>query len=233
VNTIALFYVSIGAGFASAIGSIAGYIHARRVNSRSRGRSLQRREDAAVEYLAGAIGMLAREVRVQQATWPLPVRWVNTARPVTHYREGIHGVPGRIAPLDLSGQVDEIVKVFARVPSHRLVVLGGPGAGKTVLVQKLVSGLLEKRRPGDRVPVLLRVASWNPDKVPFKEWLLLRLADDYPALSPTGSGKTLARRMVDDGRIIPVLDGLDEMPERLRPRALIRLNDDRSLGDDP
>ena len=154
----------------------------------------------------------------------LPVRWVNTPRTVSDHWERIKRAPGSGAPLDLSGHLavpeaeDGIVSAFERVPSRRLVVLGGRGAGKTVLVLKLVSELVsvEKRRPGDRVPVLLSIASWHSDEAPFREWLALRLAKDYPILRPrTASGLTLAQEMVNRGRVIPVLDGLDEMPEQL------------------
>ena len=52
--------------------------------------------------------------------------------------------------------------MLARVPTGRLVVLGEPGAGKTMLMVRLVLDLLARRASGGPVPVLASMASWNP-----------------------------------------------------------------------
>jgi len=64
--------------------------------------------------------------------------------------------------LPLRGDVGEITAAFRGLPPRQLVVLGEPGAGKSVLAVLLTRGLLGERRPDDPVPVLLPVASWNP-----------------------------------------------------------------------
>ena len=54
-------------------------------------------------------------------------------------------------------------------------------------------------------------------------WLIARLEETYPALrAPKGPGTntTLARYFVETHRILPILDGLDEMPDSMRPAAL-------------
>jgi hypothetical protein len=45
----------------------------------------------------------------------------------------------------LAGEDDELADVLARVPTDRLVVLGEPGAGKTMLMVRLVLDLLARR----------------------------------------------------------------------------------------
>jgi hypothetical protein len=190
----------------------------------------------AAEGLAAAVTQQWRaeeKVRRLQDPWPLPLRWMNTRRPVTDHWQAIQGAPGRDMPIDLAGMLDEVVEVFNRVPSGRLVVLGEPGAGKTVLALRLILGLLDRRQPGDRVPVLMSVASWNPVETPLGTWMAQRLAADYPALQArTEDGATLAWEVMTAGRVLPVLDGLDEISQAFLARALAALN--RALRrDDP
>ena len=197
----------------------------------------------SVKSLAYEVGKgLRAEEEEHRHQGLLPVRWVNTLLPVSDHWERIREVPPSVAPLDLSGHLaeheyeDGIVSVFERAPSRRLVVLGGIGAGKTVAVQQLVSQLVsrfpQRDQPGDRVLVLLPVASWNSRNVSFYDWLPLRLAEDYPSLrARTRSGSTLARELVERKQITPVLDGLDEMPEELQTEALTCLNESRALRD--
>ncbi len=134
---------------------------------------------------------------------PVPVHWSTTGRPVR-----ARGVSFR-----LSGSLDGIVDAFLALPRRQLVVLGGPGSGKTVLAVLFTLGLLKKRQPGEPVPVLLSLASWDPAARSLPEWLAARLAADYPGVpDPLG--------LVNRGTVLPVLDGLDELPESLRSRAI-------------
>lgn len=61
-------------------------------------------------------------------------------------------------PHDLAGEGGDLVHVLARVPTGRLVVLGAPGAGKTMLMVRLVLDLLSRRASGGPVPILASVA---------------------------------------------------------------------------
>jgi predicted NACHT family NTPase len=100
------------------------------------------------------------------------------------------------------------------VPTGRLVVLGEPGSGKTVLVLRLVLDLLERRRSGEPVPVLVSAASWDPAVSGLYGWLAGQLALSYPSLAGTAEPGSVSRRfraLIDSGLIVPVLDGLDEI----------------------
>jgi hypothetical protein len=75
-------------------------------------------------------------------------------------------------PDDLAGSGSDLVDVLARVPTGRLVVLGEPGAGKTMLMVRLVLDLLARPASGGPVPVLVSLASWTPlGKVCTGGWL--------------------------------------------------------------
>ena len=132
-------------------------------------------------------------------------------------------------PDDLAGEGGELVNVLARVPTRRLVVLGGPGAGKTMLMVRLVLDLLARRARGCPVPFLASVASWNPADQDLRSWLVGQLLIDHPALAALPSAgrtePTQAEALLASGLILPILDGLDEIPEQVRGFAISRIND--------
>lgn len=162
---------------------------------------------------------------------PIPVRWSAASPLLSDHQANIRrspitgpGASGQ--PLDLDGDFDAIGTFFGTIPSQRLVVLGAPGAGKSALVLRLARRLLDTREPGAPVPVLLPIASWNSAEEDPWHWAAHRLAALHPAVLRTSQ---LAHDLITSGRILPILDGLDELPEPARPKALARLR--RSLND--
>lgn len=158
---------------------------------------------------------------------PLQLRWLTTDRPVAAPAATIIGraVVGRPVQLRLHGQLDEVGEKFLALPHRRLVVLGEPGAGKTILAMLLTLELLARRRPSDPVPVLLSVSSWNPTTEHLHAWIARRLDQDYPALGNAAAyGPAAAQQLVLAGRVLPILDGLDELPAALQGIAIDRLD---------
>ncbi|HEX6357618.1 helix-turn-helix domain-containing protein [Actinophytocola sp.] len=158
---------------------------------------------------------------------PLPVRWRPIPAELTDSWVNIRRLrKGDDAePLDLTGQLDQIVHVYRRVPSGRLVVLGRAGAGKTVLTLRFVLDLLRARAAADPVPVIFSVGSWNPTTTGLRDWLIERLVRDHPDLAAPGpGGATLAASLVETNRVLPVLDGFDELAGGLHRPALRGLN---------
>ncbi len=192
------------------------------------GSGLVQRLDQATEDLAMAVREQWRDeekIRRLQDPFPLPVSWTSADAAVTDHWANICGQSTAGEPVHLDGQLDHVVEVFDQVPSGRLVVLGKPGAGKTVLTLRFTLDLLERRQPGARVPVIFSLASWHPEQQSLHAWMAERLADNYPALGARApSGSTCAWELVHAGRVLPVLDGLDEILESLRGEAMRRLN---------
>ncbi|GAB2837186.1 hypothetical protein [Lentzea nigeriaca] len=124
------------------------------------------------------------------------------------------------------GDVREIASTFRGLARRQLVVLGEPGAGKTVAALLLTLDLLENPCRGEPVPILLAAASWDPTAEHFDAWAIRRLGEDYPAL-----GRDVAARLVADGRVMVVADGLDELPVHLHVAALDGVN--RASGTRP
>ncbi|MFF4567716.1 NACHT domain-containing protein [Streptomyces sp. NPDC001435] len=132
--------------------------------------------------------------------------------------------PGELAGIDL-----EVVDVLMRrVPTRRLVILGSPGSGKTMLMVRLLLAMVEQRSPGGAVPVLFTLASWNPAAQELNEWLVERLIQDYASLrgpAPASlSSMNRARALLEHRLILPILDGLDELPPTSRAVALDAIN---------
>ncbi len=132
---------------------------------------------------------------------------------------------GSAKPLELAGRLAEIADIYRLIPSGRLVVLGRTGSGKSVLAVRFVLDVLRMRERGDPVPVVFSPASWDPTTTGFRDWLADQLVRDHPGLAATGpSGSTLATALVEAGRILPVLDGFDELAAGLHRAALDALN---------
>jgi len=129
-------------------------------------------------------------------------------------------------PQGLAGSGPQILAAYDRTPCGRLVVLGEPGAGKTVLLIRLVLDLLARRQPGEPVPLLVPLASWNPDGPSLTDWLEAQILRTYPQLTGaiSAGGRSRARALLDDGLILPVLDGLDEIRGGSRAQALTEIN---------
>jgi hypothetical protein len=202
--------------------------------------------------LAQVADRLAADVGRQWATeaamrrlndpYPLPVSWVGSSGPLTDRWESLvklvtQGAGWPASPLtttwaaspdDLAGTGSGIVEALMRVPTGRLVVLGEPGSGKTMLMIRLVLDLLARRLDDSPVPILADVASWNPQEQPLRSWLTAQLMTNYPVLAAAPralrDGTTLAEALFDAGLIIPILDGLDQIPEYLRAAAIERIN---------
>ena len=169
----------------------------------------------------------ARRVR---DPWPLDVRWVSSSRAqaVMATWASVRRSPGA-DPVDVEGGYEHIATVLERddVP-RRLVVLGEPGAGKSMLAVHLTLQVLARRRPDGPVAVLLTAAGWNPVQ-PLDEWIAdqlvgldHRLARMVPG--PDAVRRSLAADLVASGAILPVLDGLDELDEQLQRAALIGIS---------
>ncbi|MEV0679160.1 NACHT domain-containing protein [Actinosynnema sp. NPDC050436] len=188
----------------------------------ARGQARQPAPDRLLDELAAALDAeLRRERGVRDLNDLLPVRWSVAPADLADRAERVFA---GASPDVAAGSVDDVVATFGRLPRRRLVVLGDPGAGKSVVALELALGLLAARAPGGPVPVVLPVAGWDPAADEPAAWIARRIADAYPALGATRGGTTLAETLVRTHRVVPVLDGLDEMAAPSRAAAVRAVN---------
>lgn len=162
---------------------------------------------------------------------PVPVRWRIGSPELMDWPDAIAGgSAGRVTQLRWQGRSDrigEMAESFRSMPRRRAVILGEPGAGKTVLAVLLARELARQLGPDRRepVPVPLSLGSWDPG-VSLRSWIASQLEEQSPALRAADQyGSGVARALIEARLVMPVLDGLDELAEGLRARALRAIND--------
>ncbi|MFI6435004.1 NACHT domain-containing protein [Streptomyces sp. NPDC050759] len=111
-----------------------------------------------------------------------------------------------------AGTLNDVVSYYRTLRSRRLIITGAPGAGKTVLLVTLISGLLADRKDTDPIPVRLSASSWDSRR-PIGGWLVEHLTQTY------GLRRRTAAALVEARLITPVLDGLDEMDRDPSPES--------------
>ncbi|MBC6460664.1 NACHT domain-containing protein [Actinomadura sp. HBU206391] len=144
-----------------------------------------------------------------------PVSFGPHAEPIRHDATG-----------EVKDDLHSIGRFFGGLRPGRLLVVGESGAGKTMLAIELVLQLVESflaadGRPDGRpmVPVRLNAARWTLGR-PFEPWLAEQLVQDF------GLSTKDAVWLVRDRRVLPVVDGLDELdpePSTGPPRRAIGL----------
>jgi hypothetical protein len=214
-----------------------------------------RRTAASYLSLDHAADELAKEVSQQweqaalerglMSPAPISVGWQWSRRQVTGPVVAAVGGGGgaRFAPVPKmaaitaeklrSGTIKDLHGVYGGLGSGRLVILGGPGAGKSGAAIRLLLDALTHRatfgtteeRARVPVPVLFTLHGWDPHSEPLARWLAGRLTRDYALLRAREYGRDAAARLIGGGYIAVILDGLDETAEALRPVALRALDE--------
>jgi NACHT domain len=201
--------------------------------------------EVADQFAAALGAQWEKEAAVRRLNdpYPLPVSWVaadaaladdwELLERVARSGAGWPSLPSSgtwaAGPDELAGGDRELVHALTQVPTGRLVVLGEPGAGKTMLMVRLVLDLLARRARGGPVPILVSLASWNPAQEDLRSWLSGQLIIDHPSLDASaGPGMGQGNRvtaLMDAGLLVPILDGLDEIPDAVRGTAIARMNE--------
>jgi hypothetical protein len=211
------------------------------------GTSTRAEVDAAANKLAEqTVETWSRQVvqRGIQSPAPVRVRWQWAADDVALQREDLVAAPplatdpGRLASgtddaeqVLNSGLVTRLHnEVYARLHHGRLVMIGGPGAGKTgAMILLLLEALRHRERMPETartdvpVPVWLTLGSWDPRSEGLRDWVTATTSRDHPYLRARDFGPDAVAQLFDTGRIALFLDGLDEMPDTQRREAIERL----------
>ena len=129
------------------------------------------------------------------------------------------GLAAANAPASTS--IADLATWFRDGQNCRLVIRGPASSGKSVLARQLTAELLKNRRPDDPVPVFLPLWSWDPEQRSMHDWMKYRIELAYPELEDEATyGPTAVAGLVHQGRVLPILDGLDALPRACRAKVL-------------
>lgn len=174
-----------------------------------------RKIDARAADLAGAV--LSQEI--QQVSKLLGEGGKRIDLVYTYVPEPANAAVGA----DSEGRLTDILRYYRKLRPNRLVITGDPGAGKTVLALQLVLADLDPWE-GGQVPVRFSLAGWDT-VLPLEDWLAEQIRVRF------GIARRHAKALVAERRVLPVLDGLDELDapgtpveHRRASRALDHLN---------
>jgi hypothetical protein len=122
-------------------------------------------------------------------------------------------------PPELSADA-HIVTIFEKA-QRKLLIIGEPGAGKTTTLVRLGAELIKQVKTDDSlpVPVLFELSRWKSGQT-MRDWLAAELKDRY-ALTIE---RWLEWLNPAHPRILPLLDGFDEVPESLREECANAIN---------
>ncbi len=103
---------------------------------------------------------------------------------------------------------------------HALLILGAPGAGKTTQLLELTRNLLDRAAENEEhpIPVIFPLSTWAERQRPLVEWLVDEMSQRYYVPREVGRG------WVQDGQVLPLLDGLDEVREQHRAACIEAIN---------
>jgi eukaryotic-like serine/threonine-protein kinase len=100
-----------------------------------------------------------------------------------------------------------------------LLILGEPGGGKTTTLLDLAGTLLERARIdiNERIPIIVNLSNWKK-KQPLAQWIAVELSEKYRVPVKIG------RSWLEEGYLLPLLDGLDEVSTALQPDCVTAVN---------
>ena len=167
---------------------------------------------------------------------PIPVRWHKPSLPVagpvlaavgSKRFPPLPGLPAVGRQRLRAGQIRDLHAVYGGLGSGRLVIAGAPGSGKSGAAVLLVLAALKHREqvsaadcPLVPVPVMFPLGEWDPNTQRVQDWIAGQLRQTYPLLFAGKRGAEKAAALLAEGKVAVILDGLDEIPEELRPDAL-------------
>ena len=115
-----------------------------------------------------------------------------------------------------------ILEVFDQEEiAGRLLILGNPGVGKTTTMLDLAKSLIARaeEEADYPIPVLFNLSAWKDDKQWMHDWLVVELKSKY------GVRQDIGTKWVDNVKLLPMLDGLDELESVRQELCVQKINE--------
>src|SRR5215217_5165602 len=128
--------------------------------------------------------------------------------------------PRLIEPEPIAEKIaDDIVAAFES-SRRRILIVGEPGSGKTMAAYSLIE-YLDEAEGDERIPLLVNLSAWEAQET-FEAFLVDYLGSSVGYEVPE---RALASAFISSDRYSLILDGLDEIPLRLREHFSERLDE--------
>ncbi len=133
------------------------------------------------------------------------------------------------------GEDADLYRFYEALSPPRMVIVGGPGAGKSgalilLLLASLEAGASDPSPLTRQVPVLLTVGDWDPTRQSLRAWVSETMYRDHPYLRASAYGREIVERLFEARHLALFLDGFDEMPAETRANALKALSREPSAA---
>lgn len=116
----------------------------------------------------------------------------------------------------------KISQIFEEM-NRALLILGAPGSGKTITLLQLAQDLIAQAEAdktfSQPIPVVFNLSSWVDKKQPLLDWLVTELTAKYQI------PKRVGRPWLENNRLLPLLDGLDEVKPENRAACVEAINE--------
>lgn len=116
-------------------------------------------------------------------------------------------------------QKTRITAIFDEV-NQSLLILGGPGSGKTTVLLELAKDMIACAEVDATVsiPVVFNLSSWTEKRQSLRQWLVEELNAKYNIPKP------VAQAWVDNDQLCLLLDGLDEVKQEYQDNCVTTIN---------